>query len=117
MNLERFLRRKFQPEPTPQAAVIRWKAHAATLACAALIIPSLCAIYFRQAGLKEEEPYWVWAASTVWKIHIGVALLAVFFWLTEKPRLTKYQPDHLDDDDSVQEPNQPTQPIPPRRDG
>ena len=80
--------------------MIKRKAHAATLASCALIVPSLCAIYYRHAGIKESEPYWVWAAVTMWKIHAGVVALTIVLWIFEKPRLTKYVPvEPLDDDD------------------
>ena len=93
--LNNYLRRT-----TPEQAIIKRKAHAATIAACALIVPSLCAIYFRHVGIKENEPYWVWASTTMWKIHAAVVAVAIFFWLTEKPRLTKYLPvESLDDDD------------------
>lgn len=78
---------------TPARGVIKWRAHAATLAAAALMVPSLCAIYFWQAGLKENEEYWVWAARMVWTVHAGVVGLALIFWVFEKPRATEYMRD------------------------
>ena len=81
---------------TPKEAVIKWKAHAATTACAALLVPSACAFYLRHLGLEENEPGWVSFASRVWEVHAACALLALFFWITEKPRLTKYVSDHKD---------------------
>ncbi|MES2694332.1 MAG: hypothetical protein V4773_12725 [Verrucomicrobiota bacterium] len=95
--LHQYLRRT-----TPKTAVIRKKAHAATLAAAALIVPSACGIYFRHAGLRENEPDWVWAASVVWIVHAAVALIALLFWLTEKPRPAIYLPVDDPDDDSGQ---------------
>jgi len=81
---------------TPRQAIIKWKAHAATTACAALIVPSACAFYIRHIGLEENEPGWVSFASRIWEVHTACVLLAVFFWLTEKPRLAKYVSDQSD---------------------
>ena len=72
---------------TPRQAIIKWKAHAATTACAALIVPSACAFYIRHI---------VSFASRIWEVHTACVLLAVFFWLTEKPRLAKYVSDQSD---------------------
>ena len=87
---------------TPEQAVIKKKAHAATLAAAALIVPSLCAIYFRSAGVRENEPEWVWAALTIWKIHAAVVVAAGLLWVFEKPKLTKYLPvEPIDEDEEA----------------
>lgn len=87
---------------TPTQAVIKKKAHAATIAACALIVPSLCAIYYRQAGIKEDEPYWVWASIMMWKIHAGVIAITIALWIFEKPRLTNYVPvEPIDDDDAL----------------
>jgi hypothetical protein len=104
---------------TPKQAVIKKWAHAATLAFAALIVPSLCAIYFRAAGLKENEAHWVWASVTMWKIHGAVAIVAVLLWIFEKPRLTKYEPvpSYDIEENDEEAPNQPSQPTPTSRRG
>lgn len=104
---------------TPEQAVIKKKAHAATVAAIALVVPSLCAIYFRSAGLKENEPEWVWAALTTWKIHAAVIAVALLFWIFEKPKLTKFLPvDPLDiDGESSKESSQPPEPMPLNRHG
>lgn len=78
---------------TPAHGVIKRKAHAATVAAAALIVPSLCAIYFWRAGMKEDEAYWVWASTMVWRIHAVVAAIALLLWVFEKPKLTTYMRD------------------------
>ncbi len=97
---------------TPKQAVIKKWAHAATLAFAALIVPSLCAIYFRAAGLKENEADLVWASVTMWKIHGAVAVVALLLWVFEKPRLTKYEPVPSDgtEEDGEEAPSQSSQP-------
>jgi len=89
---------------TPPGAVIKKKAHAATLAFAALLVPSVCAVYFYRAGLKEGEQAWVWAAMTMWKVHVVVATIAILLWIIERPSPTKYiavpDPDE-DEEDSA----------------
>lgn len=102
------LQRRFNAylrQTTPAQAHIKLWAHAATLMTAGLIVPSLCGIYFRDAGLRENEPYWVWASITVWKIHAGVVAVALVLWLFERPRVVKYLPvEPIDDeeDDEVE---------------
>ncbi len=86
--------RDYLRRTTPAGAVIKWKAHAATVATAALIVPSLCAVYFWHAGTKEDEPYWIWASIMVWRIHAVVSLIALLFWLFEKPRSMSYVRDN-----------------------
>jgi hypothetical protein len=97
---------------TPTHAHIKKWAHAATVAFAALIVPSLCAIYFRSAGIREEEPYWISASMIVWKIQGAVAAAAIILWIFEKPRRTKYEPvEPIDaEDDLAEAPIKPPKP-------
>lgn len=84
--------RDYQRRTTPPGGEIKRKAHTATLAACALIIPSGCAVYYRSAGLKENEPYWVQAAETLWAVHAAVTVLALLLWIFETPRKTRYLP-------------------------
>lgn len=84
---------------TPAQAKIKKWAHAATLAFAALVVPSICAIFFRAAGIRENEEYWVWVSFAIWKAHGAVAVVALILWIFEKPRLTKYEPVPSDEDE------------------
>lgn len=77
----------------PPHAVIRKKAHAMTLGFIALIVPSICAIYFKRAGIREDEPYWIWMAHSIWTAHIAFAAISLILWIVEKPKLTKYEVD------------------------
>ena len=96
---ERYLNEYMRRTTPAQGHIKKW-AHAATIASSALIVPSLCAIYYRQAGMKENEPYWVWASITMWKIHAGVVAVTIMLWLFEKPKVTRYLPvESLDDDE------------------
>ncbi len=91
---------EYLPKTTPTQAVIKKKAHAATIAACALIVPSLCAIYYWQVGIKEDEPYLAWASTTMWKLHAGVIAITIALWIFEKPHLTTFMPaEPLDDDD------------------
>lgn len=85
--LQNYLRRT-----TPERATIPWKAHAATVAACALIVPSVVAVFIRRAGIREDEPYWVWASETLWGLHAVVVAIAVLLWLFEKPRSTEFLP-------------------------
>ena len=95
MKITEFIKDRLHRD-TPKQAIIKWKAHAATTAAAALIVPSACAFYLRYLGVEENEPSWITFASRVWQVHVACVGIAVFFWITEKPRLTKYLSDHKD---------------------
>lgn len=86
---------------TPKSGVIKKYAHAFTLAACGLVIPSIWAIFLRRQGLEENEPEWVWGAETLWKIHLGLTLIAGVLWLVERPKETEYLPvEPLDGDDA-----------------
>ncbi|HEY1108580.1 MAG TPA: hypothetical protein VGE76_08115 [Opitutaceae bacterium] len=93
--LDEWLRRVLRQPPTPQAGNIRWKAHAATLATAALLVPSACAVYFHRVAERENEPYWAVTAERLWKIHAAIAIIAVILWIFEKPRKVGYLSDNM----------------------
>lgn len=83
---------KYLRRTTPKQGTIKWKAHAATVATCALIVPSLCAVYFWHAGIKEAEPYWVWASITLWRAHAVIAAITLLLWFFEKTKPTNYLP-------------------------
>lgn len=94
LDLHEGLRRLLRQPPTPRAASIRWRAHAATLAVAALIVPSACAIYFHSVAERENEPYWALAAERLWAIHAAVCIVVALFWIFEKPQRVGYAREH-----------------------
>ncbi len=93
LRLDEQLRRALRQPPTPKAATIRKKAHAATLAAAMLIVPSACAVYFHQVAERENEPYWAEAAERLWALHLAIIVVAALLWLFERPQLTGYIDD------------------------
>ena len=83
---------------TPKGAVIKKYAHAITLAAFSLTVLSVWAIFLRWQGIREDEPDWVWAAETLWKIHLGIVALACILWVIERPKKTDFLPvDPIDD--------------------
>jgi len=90
---------EYLAKTTPKAAVIKKYAHAVTLAACGLIVPSIWALFLRQQGIREAEPEWVWGAETLWKIHLGIAVLACVLWIIERPKKVSYLPVEPSDDD------------------
>lgn len=84
--------RDYLGRTTPEHGTIKWKAHAATVAACALVVPSLCAIYFWRAGSAEQESYWVWASLMMWRTHAAIVVVALLLWIFEKPKPTPFLP-------------------------
>jgi hypothetical protein len=74
----------------PEKAVIRKKAHALTVLTGAWIGVSAFAYFGYKSGKEDGDSSWVSAAIWVWRAHAVFALMALLFWLIEKPSEVRY---------------------------
>jgi hypothetical protein len=80
----------------PEKAVIRKKAHALTVLTVAWFGVSGFAYFAYEFGREDGDSSWVSAAIWVWRAHAFFALVALLFWLFEKPSEVRYVKEPAD---------------------
>ena len=74
----------------PPKAVIKKTAHAFTMLVLAWIGLSIFAVFAYKYGKEDSDSNWIAAAIWIWRLHGIFALLAILFWIVEKPTQVAY---------------------------
>jgi len=83
----------------PPKAVIKKTAHALTTLVLAWIGMSIFAFFAYKYGKEDSDQTWITAAIWIWRLHGIFALLAIWFWIVEKPTEVAYLKEETENED------------------
>lgn len=83
----------FPPQILPATAVIKKKAHALTVLTVAWLGASAFAVVAYKVGKEDRDAMWISAALWTWRAHGFFTVLALCFWIFERPSEVRYIPE------------------------